>query len=345
MSVPTKFCLFKRSNGYYYLVYEEDGRRKWKSTGTRLRTEAFRALTDFKSLLKSRFKTPLLSEFRRDFIAFAELNHAKTTRDLFAFSLSILQRLCGDLPLNSYNLRHIDIYKAQRVCVVSPVSVNVEMRALRSAFGYAVRWELLEKNPLSGVSLLRVPARVPAYFTAADFEKLLSVINQGWLKDIVLLSVMTGLRRGEVVNLRWKEVDLERGVLLVQSHESFRTKDGRMRIIPLTDEARALLLAKLGGEGSALVFTRNGEKISEDYLTKIFRIAVSNAELDGRLHFHSLRHTFASWLVQNGAALYEVQVLLGHSNITVTQVYSHLKPEQLHNAVKRLGPIVEGVLR
>ena len=64
---------------------------------------------------------------------------------------------------------------------------------------------------------------------------------------------------------------------------------------------------------------------------------VTEIGLDGKLHFHSFRHTFASWLVQDGVSLYEVQKLLGHSNIAVTQVYSHLQPEGLHSTVNKIS--------
>jgi site-specific recombinase XerD len=343
MSVPTKLCLFKRSNGFYYIVYPEDGRRRWKSTGTHHKVEALKVLSDLKALLRARPATPLLSEFRKDFIAFATSNHAAATRDLFALSLKTLQKVCGDQLLSNYQLRHVDMYKTHRVASVSPVSVNAELRALRSAFGYAMRWGLLDDNPLRGLTLLRVPASAPAYLTTEAFGQLVSAIGQGWLKEIVVFSVMTGLRRAEVVSLRWQDVDPERGMLLVQSYGNFRTKSDKVRAVPLTDEAAAILKKKHDRDASARVFMKDGEKIAEDYLTKAFKSAVKKAGLDSRLHFHSLRHTFASWLVQNGAPLYEVQLLLGHSNIAVTQVYSHLQPEQLHRTVRSLSPIVRGL--
>ena len=71
-------------------------------------------------------------------------------------------------------------------------------------------------------------------------------------------------------------------------------------------------------------------------LSKRFRLAVRAAGLDTGLHFHSLRHTFATWLVQERISIYEVQKLLGHSSIAITQVYSHLAPNELHHAVNKI---------
>jgi len=78
------------------------------------------------------------------------------------------------------------------------------------------------------------------------------------------------------------------------------------------------------------------KQLTKDYLSKRFKRYVHIAGMNPKLHFHSLRHTFATWLVQDGVSLYEVQKLLGHSSIAVTQVYSHLQPEQLHATVNRI---------
>jgi site-specific recombinase XerD len=85
------------------------------------------------------------------------------------------------------------------------------------------------------------------------------------------------------------------------------------------------------------VFTLNGKKILDGWVSHAFKKAVRKAGVDSRLHFHSLRHTFATWLVQNGVGIYEVQKLLGHSSVAVTQVYAHLAPSELHGAVEKIS--------
>ena len=74
----------------------------------------------------------------------------------------------------------------------------------------------------------------------------------------------------------------------------------------------------------------------DNYLGQCFRKSVRNAKLEGKISFHSLKHTFASWLVQSGVGIYEVQKLLGHSSVVVTQVYAHLSENVLHKAVDRI---------
>ena len=88
---------------------------------------------------------------------------------------------------------------------------------------------------------------------------------------------------------------------------------------------------------SPYAFTKDYKPIDEDWLTLRFKEYVREAGLDGRLHWHSLRHSFASWLVQRGATLYQIQHLPGHSSSSVMEVYSHLQPLQLHETVAKLS--------
>ncbi len=97
------------------------------------------------------------------------------------------------------------------------------------------------------------------------------------------------------------------------------------------------LLWKMSPEPTGeYVFTFAGMQICADLVTKKFRHCARKAGLNRRVHFHSLRHTFATWLVQGNVSIYEVQKLLGHSSISVTQVYSHLAASELQEAVKKL---------
>jgi site-specific recombinase XerD len=88
---------------------------------------------------------------------------------------------------------------------------------------------------------------------------------------------------------------------------------------------------------SELVFHFKGKAINPNWVSKTFKAYARKAGLNDKLHFHSLRHTFASWLVQDGVSIYEVQKLLGHSSVKVTEVYSHLAASELHGAVNRLN--------
>jgi integrase len=151
----------------------------------------------------------------------------------------------------------------------------------------------------------------------------------------VIFAVDTGMRRSEIVNLKWENVDLERNIILVANSESFKTKSGRQRIVPINSLAKRILITR--ERISPYVFVNyKGQKMYDNYLGQCFRKSVRNAKLEGKISFHSLKHTFASWLVQSGVGIYEVQKLLGHSSVVVTQVYAHLSENVLHKAVDRI---------
>lgn len=158
-------------------------------------------------------------------------------------------------------------------------------------------------------------------------------------RDLVLVAVSTGMRQGELLALRWDWIDFARKVVTVKNTDDFTTKNGRSRVIPMTGAVCELLEARKQRATSEtdLVFHELGRKMSRDFVSKTFKFYVIAAGLDERLHFHSLRHTFASWLATEGVSLYAIQKLLGHSSASVTQIYSHLQPEGLHNTVNRLG--------
>jgi integrase len=333
----TKLYLFKRSNGFYYILFEEEGRRRWKSTRCTFKADALKVLTQFDELLKTKPKTANLPQFTNDFLEFAKVNYTKPTVDIATIALNHLKTVAGECMLTSLTAQHLDRYKAKRLTDgVSPVTVNVELRALRSIMNVALRWKLLESNPFAGLQLIRVPDVPPAYLSKQDLEKLLNLVNESWLRETILFAVLTGMRRGEIVNLRWQDVDLSRKLVFIQSNPTFKTKQGKRRTIPLSDVAYQMLSAKANHSGNEHVFTANGRGIAESWLTHRFKHYVRKSGLPKGLHFHSLRHTFASWLAMDGVSLYAIQKLLGHSSSTVTQMYSHLQPEELHHTVNKL---------
>ena len=149
--------------------------------------------------------------------------------------------------------------------------------------------------------------------------------------DLVELCLYTGLRQAEALGLTWDRVDRSRGVLLLEV-----TKSGRRREVPLCGPADAVL-ARLAGSvtPAGLVFGTS----SWTMFRKAWEKALEAAKLEG-LHFHDLRHTFASWAVQRGATLTELKDLLGHATLAMVMRYAHLSPEHLRSAVARLDTVM-----
>ncbi|MGA9363054.1 MAG: site-specific integrase [Bacteroidota bacterium] len=328
--------MFKRSSGIYYISFFSRGRRVWKSTGERNRPRALLALANFdpESFLRKRHVS--LAEFQREFLAFAMSGYSPYTVNIYARSLSQFQTVAGDIFLSSINYLHIDQYKVARLKQVSSTSVNIELRSLRAAFYRAVKWRLLDENPFKKVSLLRVPAQQPLYLTRKEFDQLLSIVKERWLRDLLVVAVSTGLRRGELLNLKWSDVDFQRAMIRVQSGENFHTKAGKQRVVPLNVSSLQVLFRMSQERSGEFVFTLNGGSLKGALVCHRFKRYVRRAGLQEKLHFHSLRHTFATWLVQQQVPIYDVQKLMGHSSISVTQIYAHLAGSELRRAVQMI---------
>jgi integrase len=161
-------------------------------------------------------------------------------------------------------------------------------------------------------------------------------ISPSWLENIVILALNTGMRRNELINLQWADININKKYLVIRNTESFTTKSKAERIIPLNQNS--LVILRNISSKSEFVFTNSySQKIYPNYLSQCFRDRLVKLNIRNGRSFHSLRHTFASWLVQKGISLYQVSKLLGHSDLKVTQIYSHLTPDNLRSAVDILN--------
>ena len=166
-----------------------------------------------------------------------------------------------------------------------------------------------------------------------------------WLVDVVRFAVGTGLRLGELCNLRWSAVNLTTGFLAVKNANGFKTKTRHERPVYVTGEAREVL-ERLNqartSEADDYVFKGTSkqegskDKLNEEYVSKRLLYYARKAKLHDGIHFHSLRHTFASWLVMGGMDLYKVKELLGHASIETTMRYAHLAPKVFKDEMERI---------
>ncbi len=337
MLTNTRFYLTKRSNGYYYIGWVEGNRRKWKSTKCTTKSDAFSFLKSFKSETEKKVEPLRLSLFTELFRTRVNGSIRKSTLRLYLASLKSFQTVAGDKLLSEYTVTDIENYKQKRLESISPITLNIELRSLKSTFNWAVKWELLKENPFRKVSLLKVPQRAPIYLTKEDFKKLMAAVKEPLLRDVFLFAVLTGFRKGEILNLKWSGVDLQKRQATIENSDAFTTKNGKSRTVPLND-AVFEMLSKRDAErnGCEYVFHRNGFRLNDLYLTHRFKKYVVDLGLNPKLHLKSCRHTCASWLVDAGVSLYVVQNILGHSNISTTQIYSHLSQNTFHESVNKV---------
>lgn len=223
---------------------------------------------------------------------------------------------------------------------------------LRTFFRWGVEVGLSKQDITAQVEKPRTGKKEAEYMTPSEVEQLIATIKADakskgglvlpgqnvWMVDVIRLTVCTGLRRGEVCNLRWSDLDLDAGFLIVRNRDDFETKSGHERRIPLVRDAldvvRRLDANREAGDG--FVFAgRGGNRRDPRYVSRRFRHFRKMAGLSDGIHFHSLRHTAASWLVMRGVPLPMVKEILGHSDIAVTQRYAHLAPGAMRSEMER----------
>ena len=329
--------LVRDKSGVFFIVYSKGGKRVWRSTKTKDRSKAYRAFLAAESLTTATTKAEKnLSHHIDDYLRHVRVNHGAKTGDIYELALGHFLRSVGDVPIDSITPRMIDMFKIERSEHTSPATVNNNLRAVRTFFNCLKRWEVISKNPCDEIDQVHIPERLPSYLTISQLQHLIGTIKDQWITPIILFAAMTGARLGEILNLTWDRVDMTSRTALIESSISYQVKCGKIRAIPLNETAYAVLASLPHRQG--LVFRgKRGGHANANHVSGKFREAARKAGLDKRLHFHSLRHTFASLLVQNGVSLYQVQKLLGHSSARVTEVYAHLQNPLLHDVVNTIN--------
>ena len=221
----------------------------------------------------------------------------------------------------------------------SPQTAKTVLVILRAAMHRAIKWKLWS-GPMPSFEMPRVDNTRFRFLTVQEAAALLDEIglrSTQW-RNISALALNTGMRAGEIFRLHGEHIDLDSGLIHCEG------KGGRWRDIPINQGARAVL-ASLPLRPGQLVFTdRYGlmiEKVSVTFPKSVDALGLNDGVADRRGHvvFHSLRHTFASWLVMDGVPLYTVSKLLGHASITMTERYAKLAPGGLRAAAMRLDRI------
>ena len=223
---------------------------------------------------------------------------------------------------------------------IANATINREVGLLSSAINYARReWDWEVPNPAERMRLNEGDGR-KRFATVAEIVALVRAAERHkrapYLADLIRVAVNTGCRRGELLGLRWSQVDLEARTIRLERSD---TKNGKGRIVPLNREAHAALQARsqyrsLQCPESPWVFCRKSGARNLTIQSSWAAILESVGLED--FHFHDLRHTCGSWLVQSGVALADVKEVLGHSTIRMTERYAHNAPENSRAAVERL---------
>ena len=198
-------------------------------------------------------------------------------------------------------------------------------------FNLALKWETpgVTKNPASAISLFEDPPTKERYLTIDEAQRLYQAVFQSdnaMLRFIVPMLILTGARRREVLDARWEDFDFQTMIWRIPL-----TKSGKPRYIPMSDGVIRLLGSVPRVKHCPFVFPNPKTEKPFQSIFHSWDTARAAAGLSD-VRMHDLRHSFASFLVNNGRSLYEVQKLLGHSQTKTTQRYAHLSQGTLREA-------------
>ncbi len=318
-------------------IADEHGKKKYFATGltskrmaqeyeAKLRTEiSERKLFPEKFLPQVKFK---------DFVPEYLQKHASKKRSYQTYTYLVKQLISffGDFLLTEINRYHIETFYAKRSQEVGVCMVNRETVILKGILTKAIEWGFLKVNPVKGFKLEREKAR-QRFLRHWEAEKLIEACNGAgvtYLKPLVIVGLHTGLRKEELLSIKWSHIYLDRGVLEVEDG-----KGGYARIVPLNETAKAELTHLLNRQKGFYVFhDRYGRRIKD--IKKSFRAAIERAGLSD-VRFHDLRRTFGTNCVLMGIPPKMLQKWMGHKKIETTLKYYVVTPEDFeHEAIRRL---------
>lgn len=219
---------------------------------------------------------------------------------------------------------------------------NSIMVVIKSILKDAHRDGYLVKNPAEYIPKLKENPPHEVYWTKAEIDQFLRGNFQNPLFPFFLIAVNTGMRRGELCGLCWDRVDFSLNQITItrtRDREEFKetTKTNLKRIVPMNQMVKTTLLTLFKNRSeSNFVFTKqNGEPIGVQHVYRDFMNGQKKAGLQRRIRFHDLRHTFASQFIMNGGNVFDLQKILGHTDIKMTMRYAHYSTEHLQNAMNK----------
>lgn len=227
-------------------------------------------------------------------------------------------------------------------------SISRKIASLRSFYQYLLKEEVIKENPFSYVHLKKKNLKLPRFFYENEMQVLFDSVKGEKpldLRNQALLEVLygSGIRLSECSNLKLAEIDFDSEVMLIHG------KGNKERYAPLGsfaqdalqeyfEKGRKVLMDKYHKSHDYVFVNHHGEPITPTGIEYVLNQVIKKSSLDSSIHPHMLRHTFATHLLNNGADMRTVQELLGHANLSTTQIYAHVTKESLQKNYRSFHP-------
>jgi len=253
--------------------------------------------------------------------------------------------------------KSVELIRAQRADIMDYIAWRVEggakprstarqLSSFRRFYRYLLREGVISTDPTVNIAMPKIGRSLPQSLSEQDVEALLSapkVSDPLGHRDRTMLEVLyaTGVRVSELINLKLSQINLNQGVLRIVG------KGDRERLIPLGDEAQDWIREFRDGPRGEILLerqteylfpTRRGDRMTRQAFWHIIKRYAKKAGIEKKLSPHTVRHAFATHLLNNGADLRVVQLLLGHSDVSTTQIYTHVARERMKDLHSRHHP-------
>ena len=277
------------------------------------------------------------------FLPFIKITKKSWKQDLSLLNKHIIPAV-GRKYLDAINRNDVlNLIQKRITDCASAGSVNRVVILLRFMFNQIIRWNVVgvTSNPTRDIPLLKLNNQRQRFLSEQEASRLLVAVGQSRnpvLGGIVAMLLLTGARKREVMDARWDCIDWSSRIWRIPI-----SKSGVARYVPLSDGALLLLRQRqLQSSNDCLWIFANPESLKPySCITNAWVTARTRAGLEN-LRMHDLRHSFASFLVNNGRSLYEVQRILGHSTARMTERYAHLAQDTLLQATNAVSDVLEG---
>jgi integrase/recombinase XerD len=266
-------------------------------------------------------------------------------RDLGSFIAHV--RACGVSRIEEVApenvISHLSEQRGKGLC---SKTVNRKLAAIRGLYKYLIREGKVERNPLANIDRAKDWMQLPGALSREEMERLLGqpdLIKAVSLRDKAMLELLyaTGIRVSELIGLTMNAVNWQVGYLLVMG------KGGKERIVPFgrcaydsldryVETARPALMKKK--QNDVIFLNKSGDGFSRQGFWKMVKKYADQAGLRQKVHPHTFRHSFATHLIEGGADLRSVQIMLGHADISTTQIYTHVTRERLRDVHRKYHP-------
>ncbi|MEO5359189.1 MAG: site-specific integrase [Nitrospirota bacterium] len=337
--------IYKRGTIYWIRYAGLDGKTVYESTGSAKFKEAEVILLNRKNAIKEGKQPEQVKKIRNyTFKELAEryllwIEGRQKSAQVKGYIIGQLNKIFGALPLRRFNTNVVEQLQTDNINRGVKASTNNKaLNVLKHMFTKAAEWDMVETDiskRIHKVKLLRDTSRRLRYLSQEECQELLNNCDSH-LYPIVITALNSGMRRGEILSLRWENIDLKHGFILLDI-----TKNGERREIPINNTLRETLQGIERRLDIPFVFYSQNTGKPYQSVKKSFNTACRKSGIKD-FHFHDLRHTFASHLVMAGVDITTVKELLGHKTLTMTLRYSHLAPAHKVKAVDILDNAIGG---